>query len=338
MFSSVLNSVCGGISSIASSAVGLFSNKSKDPKAEIQSTPPELSNFADEVKPAGGFEKRYLDKRIKGIDVTAYDHELALNTKPILPTPSEHDADFDQSTPPSLIIAEMVARSQNYVAETEEPAKLKFNAVEKKLQKEQKAFKDEQKQIFDKNKAAKQWSNRSRIANYILSGATFLTGGAMLATGIPAGAIMMASSGAAIASQVMSDYDVNPQIVTATSIGSGVLGLVGGASSLYVAPQRFAQGGAKLLEVGAQGLGMLAGAFQTYTGYKQHENLSEAMKVEALHSITETKVKLLHDKLPGVATMFQNTTKSLSNMIKSLAKSHKRETEAVRMAVAAYPA
>ncbi|MCH9631416.1 MAG: hypothetical protein S4CHLAM37_14390 [Chlamydiia bacterium] len=328
-----------GLQQAASKLVEEF-KMPEDPKKEVRipAAPVSINKPAKEptkVVRTEEFEKRFQDKIEKSPALD--DVELAF-PKPIIPIPGERTKPFTMDTPASLIIAEMMTRAQMSAASVEEPATLKLDAVEKRLQREKKALRAAERQAFDTKKAANEWDQKSRITNYLLSGATFITGAGLMASGIPSGAILMTSSGGSIAAQLMEDYGVNENIVSATSIGSGLLALAGGIHSWYYAPQRMAEGMSAIITNGASVFTTLAGAFQTYTGYKRNENLSEVMKLEALHTITETKVKVLLDKLPSTTAMFQNSTKSLSGMIKGLARCHKRSTDAFRMAMAAFPA
>ena len=356
------NSVSNGVSSLATTVNEIFQpgNSKEGFQKDAFSMPQVVKDLAEEFKmpkqvhemraPVSlgkpvvespkvvrteEFEKRYLDKLEKS---PIYDDVELPFPRPIIPIPEERTKPFTMDTPASIIIAEMMTRAQKSAASVEEPATLKLDAVEKRLQREQKTLRDAEKQAFDTKKSANEWDQRSRVTNYLLSGATFLTGAGFMATGVPAGAILMASSGGSIAAQVMEDYGVDKNIVSATSIGSGLLSLAGGIHSWCYAPQRFAQGMSAVLSTGATLFSTIAGAYQSYIGCMKNECLSEVMKLEALHTITETKVKMLLDKLPSTTAMFQNSTKSLSSMIKSLARCHKRSTDAFRMVMAAFPA
>lgn len=328
--SSGFNAVYNGVSSIANSAMSLFSSKTEEKGV----SDPKVAETVASSNIAASESKKNLEARYKDTlePIAPFKGTETAFTKPSLPTPSEHDLQCNEKTPPSLIIAKLMARAQKTVQETEEPAMLKLSAVDKKLTREKKNLRNEEKKILDKQKQANEWSEKTRVANYLVSGTSFLTGAGMLASGIPAGAIIMTGAGGSFASQLMQDYGFSSNLVKGVSIASGLLGLAGGVSSLWNAPQTLASGLSSIVTTGASVFSTLAGAFQAYTGYKTHENLSEVMKLEALHTLTEVKVRSLLDKLPSTTTIFQNATKSLSSAIKSIAKAHNRSTTALRVA------
>lgn len=328
MGSSFLNSSYNALASGASYATsgvssGLSYVKSLVYSEKVNSDTP----VAQEISMAGPLEKAAIAK-----EKLNYDPQEYLAEPPTLTPPSN----FTQDTHSSIIIAEMIARTQKQALGSEESATLKFETTQKRLQTHQQALNAQKRKISDKNLQAQNWESKERLTNYMLSGATFGTGLAVLLTGNPTGGYLMVSGAGSAASQIMQDYNFSPAAVTYTSLATSLFSLGGGFYHLFNNPQAIGTGLEKAISYGSIGLNILLGSFKTYTTYQRHENLSEVMKLEALSNIVETRVKILFDKFPGIASTFQNTTKSASGVMKGFVKAHKRSTDATKMVLAAF--
>lgn len=310
-----------GISSGLSYVTGLVSSK-EEPKHVL----PTVQEIAQNMQPS--LQTESITKK----NAASYDPEDYMEEPPKLDPPTN----FNQSTHSSIIIAEMLTRSQRQALSAEDSATLKFEIAQHRLQKHQKLLKAHDHKITDVNLQVAKWESYQRYTSYALSGISIASGAFLLASSNPTGGYLMVSGAGSLAAQLMQDYNFNQTAITLTSLGSALFSLGGGFYHLFKSPTAITTGLTKAIENGALVFNTLAGALNSYSTYKKSENMSEVKKVEAHATIVETEVKKLLDKFPGIATTFHSASKSAADIIKNLVRAHTRSCDATKMVVASF--
>lgn len=283
------------------------------------------------------FATRYTDtlQSLKGTEVT---------TKPTLePTlPQEHIS-------PAIVFARMMDTIQKYVKTTAMTAELKHEQVGRKIQKAEAQLRNVQKQALEAKQASATWNTRHMVANCVLNGVTTLTGVGLAAAGDPwTGGSLIVSGVGSTASELMKYYNWNSTLTAATSIVSGVVGLFGGLGSgighLVRNPTLFMKNlttGSVPTILGAIGsvTSLISTGLSGYSMVERNKTNTFLSELEALHTQTDTSLRLLQQKYSSAATGFQGTTKSFSGLFKTIAKTHNRYTrDCMRMLTADFPA
>jgi|GEM_PF-1623853 len=284
-------------------------------------------------------EHRYVDT-ISSLKTTDREETTKPNLDSELP-PSQQT--------PAEIFARMMDNAQKYIKSTSETAELKHDQVGRKIRAQEKNLRELQKQTLEARKSIETWETRHMVANCILNGVTTLTGVGLTLAGNPwTGGSLIASGVGSTASELMKHYKWNSTLTAATSIVSGLIGVVGGVGSgivsLIRSPTTFAsQLTSGTLSTILQATGVVTSLVSNgLSGYSMIEkNNTSAMlsDLESAQTKADSSLRLLQQKYGSATMAFQGTVKNFSGLFKTIAKTHNRYTrDCMRMLTADFPA